>query len=142
MNQCRCISERSFCHVTGITLTVFWWILALAGTPNAWGGSLALEAEVLEGSDGLVLPNASVESIRYAIVHHANQEDRTKLSEWLRTHESAPVSFVTREGTFHYGVLRRIKHCFGRGLLVYAYPVRLHEKDIVKLDLPVEQEKN
>jgi hypothetical protein len=35
----------------------------------------------------------------------------------------------------------RLKHCFGRGLLVYADQVDLAEKDIVRLELPREAQK-
>jgi len=103
--------------------------------PSAWGNSLDIEAEVLEGSEEFLVPGMHTLSVRYAIVHHAKQEDRAVLSNWLHSQDSLPVMFATRDGAAHRGVLRRLKHCFGRGLMVFTDPVRLAEKQVVRLSL-------
>lgn len=97
---------------------------------------VTLEAEVLEGSEAIAVPGASTPGIHYAMLHHKHAEDQQTFSRWLRSHESAPVRFLTDDGASHQAVLRRLKHCFGRGLLLYADPVRLPAKAVIRLDLP------
>jgi hypothetical protein len=141
MIRSRRILEQFGRYVLGVALTVLSWTVMLAGSTNVWGGLVTLEAEVLEGSDALQVPGRQAGPVRYAMVHHAHQQDRSALSEWLRSHESAVVTFSTKDGQSHQGVLRRLKHCFGRGLLIYADSVSLQEKDVVRLELPQEKER-
>ena len=110
------------------------------GTACGWTqearASLVLEAEVLEGSGSLDVIGAQSGVVRYALIHHAREQDQPAFSQWLRSHESARVIFSVNEGQPHHGVLSRLKHCFGRGMLIYADPVGLHDKDLVRLELP------
>lgn len=116
---------------------VIWVVLAvsLLLAPGARASTQELEAEVLEGSGELLAPGAHPASFRYAIVHHATREGRPIMSEWLRSQDSLTVTFVTHDGAAHRGVLRRLRHCFGRGLLVFTDPVRLREKQVIRLML-------
>ena len=122
----------------GAVATVF---LTLSLLGPAWGGTLMMEAEVLEGSGAMAMPGAAPDPIRYAIVHHHRAQDQARLSTWLRTRSGSLVTFFTKDGVSHQAVLKRLKHCFGRGLLVYSDLVDLAEKDIVRLGLLVEETK-
>jgi hypothetical protein len=96
---------------------------------------LVLEAEVMEGSMDIVLPGPEPGRVRYAILHHKYQKDQPILSAWLRRHGGAHISFQTQDGTVHRAVLQRLKHCFGRGLLLYTDPVPLEAKTVILLRL-------
>ncbi|WP_447973283.1 hypothetical protein [Nitrospira sp. Kam-Ns4a] len=111
----------------------------LVSATRAWSDPVELGAEVLEGSQALTIPGLGAAAVRYAIIHHARQEDRERLSQWLQAHEAASVRFSGGDGAFRRALLQRLKHCFGRGLLLYGDPVSLREKEIIRLELPDEQ---
>ena len=46
------------------------------------------------------------------------------------------VSFFAGDGSAHQAILHRLKHCFGRGLLLYTDSVSLAEKGVIRLELP------
>lgn len=104
-------------------------------------GLLILDAEVLEGSLALEVSGLASESVHYAVVHHHMAQDQFDLSAWLRSRGGSPVTFVTKDGRSHQGVLNRLKHCFGRGLLIYSDRADLAEKELVRLELPREAQK-
>ena len=133
-------AANSLWLLTGLViLGLAGWCPGLLGP--AWGGTLMMEAEVLEGSGAMAMPGAAPDPIRYAIVHHHRAQDQARLSTWLRTRSGSLVTFFTKDGVSHQAVLKRLKHCFGRGLLVYSDLVDLAEKDIVRLGLLVEETK-
>jgi hypothetical protein len=109
------------------------WTLVVLLPVWAQAQGLAIEAEVMEGSTVIELPGAV--HVRYAILHHKNQEDQASLADWLRHHLDAHVSFQTRDGAAHPAILQRLKDCFGRGLLLYTDPVQLGAKDTIRLQL-------
>ena len=102
-------------------------------------GEEVLQAEVLEGSHAVEVPGAAHDEIRYLVLHHKQQKDQVRLSEWLRRHGGARMSFRTLDGAAHAAVLQRLKHCFGRGLLLYADAVDLQDKDVIELRLPTSE---
>ena len=53
--------------------------------------------------------------------------------------DGAQVEFRTQDGETHPAVLHRLKHCFGRGLLLYSAPVDFKEKDVIELRLEIDQ---
>ena len=108
-------------------------VVLLAVSVQAQG--LVLEAEVMEGSEGVELPGLTPHQIRYAILHHKQRKDQASFAAWLRGHGAARVSFQTLDGTTHQAVLQRLKHCFGRGLLLYTDAVRLEAKAVIRLRL-------
>jgi len=120
----------------GLVVGLLWVVLGSLNQAVARAEVLVLEAEVLEGSGPVAVPGTVTGPIRYAIVHHHQAQDQARLSIWLRSQSGSPVTFVTKDGGTHRGVLNRLKHCFGRGLLIYADPVGLAEKDLVRLELP------
>ncbi|MBI2754466.1 MAG: hypothetical protein HYX46_13305 [Betaproteobacteria bacterium] len=94
---------------------------------------MLLDAEVMEGSPGIELPAFAGNKIRYAIVHHKQQQDQASFAAWLRRHSGARVSFETPDGAAHQAVMHRLDHCFGRGLMLYTDPVQLKAKQVVRL---------
>lgn len=104
---------------------------------DAGASPSVLEAEVLEGSGSLDVVGTRAGTVRYALIHHAREQDRAAFAQWLRSHESAGVTISTKDGQPHQGVLSRLKHYFGRGLLIYADPIGLRDKDVLQVQLPV-----
>jgi len=123
--------------VRGLGFAVLAGVLVLGGPADLWAGSLVLEAEVMEGSEGLAVPGSGSAQIRTALLHHKHERDQAAFSEWLRGHQSGVVSFVVSDGSVHQAILHRLKHCFGRGLLLYTDGVSLAEKAVIRLELPV-----
>jgi hypothetical protein len=108
-------------------------VLALLASVSVQAETLTLEAEVLDGSADVELPGPT--HVRYAILHHKHRNDQAGFAAWLRHHRDARVSFRTLDGASHEAVLQRLKHCFGRGLLLYTDAVRLEQKDVIRLQL-------
>ena len=111
-------------------------VFLLGSTPYLSAETLALEAEVMESSEGLAVPRSASREVQYAVIHHKHERDQAAFSEWLRGHQSGSVSFVASDGNTHQGTLHRLKHCFGRGLLLYTDVVALAEKAVIRLELP------
>ena len=112
-------------------------ILAVVSSGRVWGQSAELtklQCQVLEISGPLTTSTKALAAIRYAIVRHKNSDDRERLSTWLRTHSGAEVTFAAADGRPHRGVLRRLRMCFGRGLLIFTDPVNLKEGETIVID--------
>jgi len=110
-------------------------VLVLVFAPPVDAAELTLEAEVLEPTTEVELPALSPHPVQFLVLHHKHDQDQASLAAWLRQHGGAQVTFQTLDGTVHQAVLQRLKHCFGRGLLLYTDPVRLKEKDVIRLQL-------
>lgn len=95
---------------------------------------MRVECEVLEVSNPYRGDLKELAAIGYAIVRHKNPADRKWFSEWLRTESGADVIFTAADGSPHQGVLRRLRMCFGRGLLVFTEPVKLKEGEALIID--------
>ena len=118
----------------------FAWLAGglMLGSPSSlWAGNLVLEAEVMESSGEMAIPGAGSAHVRSAVIHHKYERDQAAFSDWLRGHHSGVVSFVASDGSTHQAILHRLKHCFGRGLLLYTTSVSLAEKAVIRLELPV-----
>jgi hypothetical protein len=116
-------------------LRAFMGTLAVLIAASGQAQGLVLEAEILEGSADIALPGLTPNQVRYVLLHHKHQKDQATLAAWLRGHADARVSFQTLDGTVHPAILQRLKHCFGRGLLLYTDPVRLEAKAVIRLRL-------
>jgi hypothetical protein len=110
-------------------------ILVLLCAVSAQAQGLVLEAQIMEASSDIELPGLGTNRVRYAVLHHKHQKDQESLAAWLQHHAGARVSFETLDGAAHEAVLERLKHCFGRGVLLYTDAVRLKEKDVIRLRL-------
>jgi len=116
------------------------WLVGglMLGSPSSlWAGNLVLDAEVMESSEEMAIPGTGSAHVRSAVIHHKHERDQAAFSEWLRGHQSGVVKFVASDGSTHQGMLHRLKHCFGRGLLLYTTSVSLAEKAVIRLELPV-----
>jgi hypothetical protein len=51
-------------------------------------------------------------------VHHKHRKDQTSFALWLRRDSGPQITFETDDGAAHQAVIRRLDHCFGRGLLL------------------------
>ena len=96
---------------------------------------MRLPCEVMETSDFLKSSSTKLNGVRYLLLHHANSADRENLSKWLTEHSETEVSFVF-EGKEYKGILCRLAHCFGRGLLIYDSDVSPVKRDIIDVLLP------
>lgn len=94
-----------------------------------------LPCEVLESSEALNSAGANFYGIRYLLLHQANAADREKFSDWLKENSGAEVKFTFEHKTYP-GVLCRMPHCFGRGLLIYKSEVRPVKRDIIEVTFP------
>jgi len=92
-------------HVLGLMVAVLW--VVLVGTDQAGAEAPALAAEVLERSGPVPVAGLPSGALHFAIVHHRFPQDQARLSRWLRNQGGAPVTFVTKDGTAHQGVLAR-----------------------------------
>ena len=110
-------------------------MIALLMANSVQAQEVVLDAEVMAGSPGIELPGLAGNGFRYAIVHHKQQKDRASFAAWLRRHSGARVSFQTGDGAVRQAVMHRLDHCFGRGLLLYADPVQLKSKEVLRLRL-------
>ena len=110
-------------------------IIVLLTANSVQAEELLLDAEVMAGSPGIELPGLAGNGFRYAIVHHKQQGDQARFATWLRRHSGARVAFQTGDGAAHQAVMHRLDHCFGRGLLLYADPVQLQSKQVLRLRL-------
>jgi len=97
--------------------------------------TIHLPCEVLEVSPNFQIDSSALKPIHYLLIHHANASDRVRLSKWLKTNSGSQVTFLIKDKKYK-GVLCRMAHCFGRGLLIFAEPVEVKPRDIVELVLP------
>jgi hypothetical protein len=110
--------------------------LLTAISPAFGADEIRLPCEVLEGSQSLSSRTADIHGIRYILLHHANAADRERLSEWLKKNSGTAVEFIV-DGDPYRGILNRLPHCFGRGLLLHKGDVRNEKRDIIEVILPV-----
>jgi hypothetical protein len=97
---------------------------------------IRLDCEVLEVS-GKYQGNArELGAIRYVMIRHKNPADRQRLSDWLKTHSGSDVVFTGPDGRSHSGVMRRLKMCFGRGLLIFTDPLEINEGAVLSVEIP------
>lgn len=114
-------------------LSVLWLLTA---SPAFCQDRIRLPCEVMESSDAVNSSVAKLNGVRYLLLHHANSTDRETLSKWLTNHSGAEVTF-TFNGKQHKGILCRLAHCFGRGLLIYTADVQPAKRDIIDVVLPL-----
>ncbi len=95
---------------------------------------ITIPCEVMEVSKSFESSSSRLIGIRYILLHHAHTENRETLSKWLRAHSGTEVTFIVDEREYK-GILFRLAHCFGRGLLIYAADVSPEKGDIIKVIL-------
>jgi hypothetical protein len=91
----------------------------------------------MESSQALNTISGKINGVRYALIHHANDADRETLSRWLKAHHGGTeVKFIVN-GEEYVGILCRLAHCFGRGLLIYKADVKPEKGAVINVILPL-----
>jgi len=121
--------------IASVFLIAFFLSLSVIPAPAA--DTIEISYEVLEASGNARTDVEQLKEIHFMVIHHANGADRQTLSTWLKTNSGREVRFVVA-GNVYLGVLYRLAHCFGRGLLVYAHEIEIRKGDTFELRLPVE----
>jgi hypothetical protein len=106
------------------------WIIS----PTLAQDMLTIPCEVIEVSPPFQSSSANLSGTRYILLHHAHSEDRETISRWLKAYSGTEVTFIVNKREYK-GILFRLAHCFGRGLLIYTDEVRPGRRDIIKLIL-------
>ena len=116
-----------------LSLLSFSWLLA--ASPVFCQDKIKLPCEVMESSEALKSSVGKLNGVCYILLHHANSADRETLSKWLKAHSGTEVKFTFQHKEYK-GILCRLAHCFGRGLLIYTADVRPVKRDIIDVFLP------
>jgi len=95
---------------------------------------ITIPCEVMEVSKSFESSSSKLNGVRYILLHHAHSEDRETLSKWLKAHGGTEVTFIVNQKEYR-GILFRLAHCFGRGLLIYVGDVRPEKRDIIEVIL-------
>jgi hypothetical protein len=118
-------------------ILIYSFLLLLFFASTAFSSDkITLPCEVMESSQALQSISGKTNGIRYALIHHANDADRETLSRWLKAHGGTEVKFIVN-GEEHEGILCRLAHCFGRGLLIYKADVKPEKRAIINVILPL-----
>lgn len=108
----------------------FLWIASPAFTLE----KIKIPCEVMEVSGPFTIKSSHLSGIRYLLIHHAVNADRETLSRWLKANSGSEGRFIVNHKEYK-GILFRLAHCFGRGLLIYAGDVRPEKRDIIEVIL-------
>ena len=120
--------------LTGFLLLIF----TIPVVPAA--DEIRMPCEVLEVAGTPHTQSDTFKKIHFMVIHHANATDRETLSKWLKANSGSEVWFSAHHRE-HKGMLYRVAHCFGRGLLLYTDRIDVKARDIINvtLDYPVKQ---
>jgi hypothetical protein len=89
----------------------------------------------MEVSEPFSCASDRLRGVHYLLLHHADTADRETLSRWLKENSGKEVVFVVNRQKCR-GILCRLNHCFGRGLLIHEDEVNVRTKDIIEVTLP------
>ena len=90
----------------------------------------------MESSEALKRSMGKLNGVRYVLLHHANAADRDTLSKCLKAGSRTEVKFAFACKEYK-GILCRLAHRFGRGLLIYTGDARPMKRDIIDVILPL-----
>lgn len=110
-------------------------LLLFVASPSFSSDKISLPCEVMESSESLATSSGNLNGVRYILLHHANAADRETLSKWLKARSGTEVKFIVN-GKEYEGILCRLAHCFGRGLLIYKADVKPEKRAIINVILP------
>jgi len=105
-----------------------------AASPGFPLEKIKIPCEVLEVSKSFDSSSSQLNGICYILLHHAISADRETLSGWLKAYSGTEVKFIVNHKEYK-GILCRLAHCFGRGLLIYVGDVRPEKRDIIEVIL-------
>ena len=110
-----------------IFFIIFFWLV----TP-VYSSEKLISCEVLEVSNQNRAGNQILKNINYILFHHANAVDRDKISSWLKRNDGKEIIFIV-DGKRYKGVIYRMAHCFGRGLIIHMNDLSLKKRDLFNL---------
>ncbi len=94
-----------------------------------------IECEVMEAAAVAKGAEIGLERLHYLLIHHAHERDRVELSKCLKAFNGREVEFAVK-GIFYRGIIFRLSHCFGRGLLLYRGDFKVERKEIILVKFP------
>jgi hypothetical protein len=127
--------KRIMFKMKWLLLAAFAIIFCFTASSGFCRETVRTPCEIMESSQALESASAKLNGVRYLLLRHANSADREFLSKWLKEHSETEVTF-TFEGKEYKGILCRLAHCFGRGLLIYTGDVSPIKRDIIDVLLP------
>jgi len=123
-------------HLKGLRTGLMGGFLFVVLTfPVSGADTITMPCEVLEVSGNAKTQLEQLKAVHFMVIHHANAADRETLSSWLKANRGTEVQF-TVAGKVYHGVLHRLAHCFGRGLLIYTRKIQVEEKNIIEVNFP------
>ena len=111
-----------------------WLSLLWVSSPGFSLEKIKVPCEVMEVSEPFNSSCKQLNSIRYILLHHAHNAGREILSRWLKAYSGKEITFVVNKKEYT-GILCRLAHCFGRGLLIYAGDAIPKKRDIIEVIL-------
>jgi len=124
---------KRFFRLGNIGSVIFLVVIGLwFACPSFSSGEETLPCEVIEVSVPYRGKSEHLGSLHYLLFHHANSADREKLSVWLKENTGTDVTFIIN-GKRYKGIIFRMPHCFGRGLIIHKNDIRLKKRDIFKI---------
>lgn len=93
-----------------------------------------LICEVMEIGETRETTQDPLRNIHYMVIHHAKAEERDIFSKWLRGRKNNEIVFYFN-GREHKGIIFRLSHCFGRGLIIFTEDIYIKEKDIIEINI-------
>ena len=122
--------------MTRMSCGVFLCLLLLWTTvPALAAESVTIRCEVMEVSEPFSCTSDRLKGVHYLLLHHADPADMETLSSWLKANSGREIVFLVNHERYR-GVLCRLSHCFGRGLLIHEDEVNVRRKDIIEVILP------
>ena len=120
-----------------MALSKWMWLLVLFffTSPALGSEQWVVPCEILETSGAITSTSSKINGIRYLLLRQANSADRETFSDWLKRNGGTEVQFSFKDMSYR-GVLCRLAHCFGRGLLIYTADVQFKKRDIIEIVLP------
>jgi hypothetical protein len=126
-------SKKALTHILGVLLISFLCFL-FSGSVGAQD-SLSILCEVMEAKKAESSSSEPVKQIYYLLIHHKDPKDREALSYCLKRKTDHEVTFSYQNEKYR-GILFRLDHCFGRGLLIYFQDIKLKRGDKILLECP------
>jgi hypothetical protein len=80
-----------------------------------------------------VMETFNIGQTRALLVHHADAATRDQFARWLKANPKAAIRVRRNSGTEASATIFRVRMCFGRGLILLANPVEVHEGDLLTL---------
>ncbi len=114
---------------------IWFSVLFFFASPAFGSEEWVVPCEILESSEALSSTSRKIDGLRYLLLHQANSADRDAFSSWLKAHSGTEIHFTFEDRTYQ-GVLCRLAHCFGRGLLIFTEDTQFKKRDIIDIVLP------